>query len=130
MSCGLSENIANDGYIVKFQSLIEYYSVTQSSTHYSSHSLSTTHCRTLCNYNGLFNVLFCSEVYFKAPNDQPFIPVRDVKAQHIGKLVKMKGIVTRATEVKPMMTVATYTCDQCGSETYQPVRISSYLLIG
>ena len=27
----------------------------------------------------------------------------------------------RATEVKPAMTVATYTCDQCGSETYQPI---------
>ena len=37
----------------------------------------------------------------------------------------MKGIVTRATEVKPMMQVATYTCDQCGSETYQPVSYCS-----
>lgn len=39
-----------------------------------------------------------------------------------GKLVSVRGIVTRCTEVKPMMQVATYTCDQCGSETYQPVR--------
>lgn len=67
--------------------------------------------------------LFDSEVYFKAPSEQEFVPVRDVKADCIGKLVKMKGIVTRATEVKPMMTVATYTCDQCGSETYQPVSV-------
>lgn len=44
-----------------------------------------------------------------------------MKAELIGKLVKMKGVVTRATDVKPMMVVATYTCDQCGSETYQPV---------
>lgn len=29
--------------------------------------------------------------------------------------------MTRCTEVKPMMQVATYTCDQCGAETYQPV---------
>jgi len=50
------------------------------------------------------------------------IPVRDVKAVHMGKLVTVRGIVTRCTEVKPMMVVATYTCDQCGAETYQPVR--------
>ena len=37
----------------------------------------------------------------------------------------LQGIVTRATEVKPMMQVATYTCDQCGSETYQPVCTTS-----
>ena len=62
-----------------------------------------------------------SELYFKAPEDQKHLAVRDVKADSIGKLVVVKGIVTRATEVKPMMQVATYTCDQCGAETYQPV---------
>ena len=67
-----------------------------------------------------------SEVYFKSMSDRPFAPIRDVKAAHIGKLVKVKGIVTRATEVKPMMIVATYTCDQCGSETYQPVSTLTY----
>ena len=70
--------------------------------------------------------IVCSEVYFKAPTEQAFVPIREVKAECIGKLVKMKGIVTRATEVKPMMQVATYTCDQCGSETYQPVSYCSY----
>jgi len=45
-----------------------------------------------------------------------------VKANHIGKLISVKGVVTRATEVKPMISVATYTCDICGSETYQPVK--------
>lgn len=43
-----------------------------------------------------------------------------------GKLVAVKGIVTRVTEVKPMMQVATYTCDQCGSETYQPVSFKAF----
>lgn len=49
--------------------------------------------------------------------------MRDVRADSIGNLVTVRGIVTRATEVKPMMSVATYTCDQCGAETYQPVRL-------
>lgn len=46
----------------------------------------------------------------------------------IGKLVTVRGIVTRCTEVKPMMQVATYTCDQCGAETYQPVIFLKHIL--
>jgi len=67
------------------------------------------------------------ELYFKSPSSAKFSAVRDVKATHIGKLVNVKGIVTRATEVKPMMQVATYTCDTCGSETYQPIGSVSFM---
>ena len=63
-----------------------------------------------------------SEVAFRLPASAKHVAVRDIKAEHIGRLVQVKGIVTRATEVKPMLRVATYTCDQCGAETYQPVR--------
>lgn len=62
-----------------------------------------------------------SELYFKSSNTQKNLSVRQVKANQIGKLISVKGVVTRATEVKPMISVATYTCDICGSETYQPV---------
>ena len=62
-------------------------------------------------------------MYFKASNTEKHVAIREVKAESIGKLVCVKGIVTRATEVKPMMVVATYTCDTCGNETYQPVSI-------
>ena len=37
------------------------------------------------------------------------------------------GIITRATEVKPMMQVATYTCDQCGAETYQTITSTAFM---
>lgn len=67
------------------------------------------------------------EVYFKMPSDQKHLSVRQVKAEHIGKLISVKGIVTRSTEVKPMMMVATYTCDQCGAETYQPINGTSFM---
>ncbi|XP_005104285.1 DNA replication licensing factor mcm7 isoform X2 [Aplysia californica] len=67
------------------------------------------------------------EVYFKAPSNQKFAAIRDIKANNIGKLVTVKGIVTRATEVKPMMTVATYTCDTCGNETYQPITSTAFM---
>ncbi|KAG5853207.1 hypothetical protein ANANG_G00070630 [Anguilla anguilla] len=53
--------------------------------------------------------------------------VREVRADSIGHLVNVRGIVTRATEVKPMMAVATYTCDQCGAETYQPIQSPSFM---
>jgi len=67
------------------------------------------------------------EVYFKVRTDDKIVPIRDVKATCIGKLINVKGIVTRATEVKPLMQVATYTCDQCGAETYQPVASTSFM---
>ncbi|KAI4484932.1 hypothetical protein M0802_012940 [Mischocyttarus mexicanus] len=67
------------------------------------------------------------EIYFKDFNDTKALSVREIKADKIGKLVTVRGIVTRATEVKPMMVVATYTCDQCGAETYQPVQSLSFM---
>ncbi|KAJ8871692.1 hypothetical protein PR048_028019 [Dryococelus australis] len=66
------------------------------------------------------------EVYFKDATLRKALPIREVKAEHVGKLVTVRGIVTRCTEVKPMMVVATYTCDQCGAETYQPVNSLSF----
>ncbi|OXU18408.1 hypothetical protein TSAR_003089 [Trichomalopsis sarcophagae] len=67
------------------------------------------------------------EVYFKNFNDAKSMSVRDVKAMNIGQLVTVRGIVTRTTEVKPLMVVATYTCDQCGAETYQTVQSMSFM---
>merc|ERR1712088_89875 len=67
------------------------------------------------------------EVNFRCGSDAKSIPIRDVKAQMIGKLVNIRGIVTRATEVKPMLQVATYTCDQCGAETYQTIASTNFM---
>ncbi|XP_049887432.1 DNA replication licensing factor Mcm7 [Pectinophora gossypiella] len=62
------------------------------------------------------------EVYFKDMSNSKTMPIREVKAEHIGKLVTVRGIVTRCTDVKPLLVVATYSCSACGAETYQPVR--------
>ncbi|KAK6962409.1 DNA replication licensing factor mcm7 [Biomphalaria glabrata] len=67
------------------------------------------------------------EIFFKAPSAQKFASIREIKASSIGKLVSVKGIVTRTTEVKPMMVVATYTCDTCGNETYQPISSTAFM---
>lgn len=61
------------------------------------------------------------EVAFKPVTLKP-IPIRDVKAACIGKLVTIRGIVTRVTDVKPKVTVVCYTCDQCMCENFHPVK--------
>ncbi|CAB4064351.1 MCM7 [Lepeophtheirus salmonis] len=67
------------------------------------------------------------QVTFKCSDSQKPLAIRSVRAEHIGRLINIRGVVTRATEVKPMMEVATYTCDQCGAETYQPVGGLSFM---
>lgn len=58
-------------------------------------------------------------MYIKASSKvQPFT-IREVKASNIGQLVKIAGIVTRCSDVKPLMQVAVYTCEECGFEIYQ-----------
>ena len=77
----------------------------------------------LCEGCVTYHLPPCSEVNFKQQSRYRPLSVRKVKADSIGKLTTVRGIVTRATEVKPVMTVATYTCDQCGAESYQPVSV-------
>lgn len=61
------------------------------------------------------------ELYFKPRSIEKPLSVRHVKAKHIGKLVTLAGVVTRTTEVKPVLQVATYVCESCSAETYQPI---------
>ena len=44
--------------------------------------------------------------------------MRDIKSSSIGGLITMRGIVTRASDVKPCIQVAVYACDVCGFEVY------------
>lgn len=77
-----------------------------------------------CDFHFSVHILcnkFLSEVHFKHYGDQKAESIRNIRAEQIGKLVVVRGIVTRCTEVKPIMSVATYTCDRCGAESYQPV---------
>ena len=54
-------------------------------------------------------------------NELKPVAVRDLRAKFVGKLVFLKGVVIRCTEVKPMASVITYTCDTCSTEVFQPV---------
>jgi DNA replication licensing factor MCM7 len=49
------------------------------------------------------------------------LSLRQVRSRALGHLVTIKGMIVRASDVKPACTVATYTCDACGCEIYQVV---------
>lgn len=49
------------------------------------------------------------------------LSVRQISAGQIGRLVKVRGMVTRVSDVKPSMVVAAYTCESCGGEMFQEV---------
>lgn len=67
------------------------------------------------------------QVYFEPPSQEKRMSIRQVEAEHIGKLVQIEGIVIRATQVKPQITVVTYACDVCHGEIYQEVTGPSYM---
>ncbi|KAL8138958.1 hypothetical protein V2J09_004959 [Rumex salicifolius] len=61
------------------------------------------------------------EVYIRASSKERPFTIREVRASYIGQLVRISGIVTRCSDVKPLMQVAVYTCEDCGFEIYQEV---------
>ncbi|KAI8804769.1 MCM2/3/5 family-domain-containing protein [Cladochytrium replicatum] len=57
------------------------------------------------------------------------LPIRDVKGTNIGKLVRVQGVVTKTTNVKPMVLVLCLSCDKCGSEIFQEVASKEFLAL-
>jgi DNA replication licensing factor MCM7 len=47
------------------------------------------------------------------------VSLRHVRSRNIGRLVTITGMVVKSSDVKPMLQVAAYTCDVCGSELYR-----------
>ncbi|KAK8693776.1 hypothetical protein V6N13_071345 [Hibiscus sabdariffa] len=69
------------------------------------------------------------EVYIRAPSKGRPFTIREVKASYIGQLVRISGIVTRCSDVKPLMQVVVYTCEECGCEIYQDVTARVFMLL-
>ncbi|KAJ9117448.1 Mcm2-7 hexameric complex component [Naganishia vaughanmartiniae] len=65
-------------------------------------------------------------LYFKPPRNQQALAVRSVRGSHLGKLITVRGIVTRVSEVKPLLLVNAYTCDTCGNEIFQEIASKSF----
>ncbi|OHS96091.1 DNA replication licensing factor mcm7-B [Tritrichomonas foetus] len=66
-------------------------------------------------------------IRFIPPSKTPVVPMRNVRANDIGSLVRLKGLVTRITQVKPLIRIAAYTCSQCAEETFQVVDNPTFL---
>ncbi|PFH54266.1 hypothetical protein AMATHDRAFT_72770 [Amanita thiersii Skay4041] len=68
-------------------------------------------------------------LYFTPLKNSLPMAVRDVKGSHLGQLITIRGIVTRVSEVKPLLQVNAYTCDICGSETFQDISNKTFMPI-
>jgi len=48
------------------------------------------------------------------PTDQ-HVPIRDLRAKHLGRFLAVQGLVRKATEVRPKVTDAMFRCLRCGT---------------
>lgn len=55
------------------------------------------------------------------------LAVRNVRGEHLGSLITVRGITTRVSDVKPAVQINAYTCDRCGCEVFQPITTKQYL---
>lgn len=61
------------------------------------------------------------QLFFTPPKSFDSKLIREIKASSIGHMISVKAVVTKISDVKMMMQVATYTCDVCACESYQIV---------
>lgn len=73
------------------------------------------------------NLTFDSNLYFKPLRSDVSLRVRDIRGVHLGKLITVRGIVTRVSEVKPLLLVNAYTCDSCGTEIFQDITNKQFM---
>eukprot|EP00891_Asterochloris_glomerata_P008965 jgi/Astpho2/8965/fgenesh1_pm.00133_%23_19_t len=66
------------------------------------------------------------EVVFKPRSKKRPVHLRCVGAEHVGRLVSVKGVCTHVSDVKPQMVVAAYTDAETGFEVYQQVTGRSF----
>ncbi|KAJ5725599.1 DNA replication licensing factor MCM7 [Penicillium malachiteum] len=55
------------------------------------------------------------------------LAVRNVRGEHLGSLITVRGITTRVSDVKPAVQINAYTCDRCGCEVFQPITTKQFL---
>lgn len=54
------------------------------------------------------------------------LAVREVRGEHLGHLITVRGIATRVSDVKPAVQVNAYSCDRCGCEIFQPISAKQF----
>lgn len=49
------------------------------------------------------------------------LAVRNIRGEHLGRLITVRAITTRVSDVKPLLQINAFACDSCGCEIFQPV---------
>jgi DNA replicative helicase MCM subunit Mcm2 (Cdc46/Mcm family) len=55
------------------------------------------------------------------------LSLRAIRSNCLGRLVSVRGMIVRTSKVQPCTVVATYSCDACGDEIYQPVSTREFM---
>jgi len=58
---------------------------------------------------------------------EPVRKLREVLAQDIGHLLKVKGMVTRISDVKPLASVVAYTCEVCACTLFGEINAPQFM---
>eukprot|EP00914_Ancora_sagittata_P005695 GHVO01011593.1.p1 GENE.GHVO01011593.1~~GHVO01011593.1.p1 ORF type:complete len:586 (+),score=124.68 GHVO01011593.1:750-2507(+) len=67
------------------------------------------------------------EIRFVPNEKTEALPIRSVRASHVGSYIRISAIVTRVTAVRPRLQVAAYKCQDCSAHCFQPVEGPSYM---
>ncbi|MDP2436577.1 MAG: AAA family ATPase [archaeon] len=67
------------------------------------------------------------EIQVVPRREHKVLAIRKLTSKAIGRLVVTRGMVTRVSDVKPLLVVATYTCDSCTEEIYQEVSGDNFM---
>lgn len=57
--------------------------------------------------------------FMNLPENQ-MVRIRNLRSNHIGRFITIDGVVRRASEVKPEISVATFECPDCGKKIHVP----------
>ncbi|MFB6209050.1 MAG: LAGLIDADG family homing endonuclease [Candidatus Nanohaloarchaea archaeon] len=63
--------------------------------------------------------------FFNMPEEE-FVLIKNLRSKHLGKFVPIKGMIKRASQVKPEVVSAIFECSQCG-DRYEKEQDSSEL---
>lgn len=58
----------------------------------------------------------------------PFTKVHDISSKHIGKMIRIRGLVNRTHFIKPMAVRVVFKCRECGMPTTPKIQESPFVL--
>ncbi len=54
------------------------------------------------------------------------VEIREIRAEHLGRLIQIEGIMVQAGQVRPEINVATFRCKRCGEE-YRKEQVGDFI---